>query len=616
MNVNFKILIKLFFLAVLLFTANLTSANETQEFDAQVKKLKSLLSSDLAAADKLIKTLDSKVDNLNEEQKGRLLVWKAVYNIYLSNYDEASQLLFSAEKLVSSIQNLSLVYRFQMTNYLGMSDYKSALKAAKNQIKVIDHLVDPENQRDAYVRIANFYYNIGSYKASERYVQKAIKLIDKPITAEHCFLKSLSASNSTKINRFNKAKSLAHSAISLCEKVNYKLGVAVGQRVLGDYFFKSDLLSDAESAYKAALKLNKEINFESEMKNVEALLSEVYFNKNKYLEARQLANRVIKSVDDSYIYKAKSKSYRILADIYSQEGNYKQAFEASIQAQKYQQLIYDDEKIKTLAYEAAKFDVEELEDFIQKNENTAYISSGREQNQIDKEMDLIYNNTILQYLLLLLGTTVFTSTYVGVSSYRRNRYNKLTGLMRHDAAMRKSRDFFHDAMYRKNGFAVISLDVDQLKAINRTLGHERADWVLTVIADAIKKFTRFKKAYGCYSGGGSFYIYMELKHGQEASELAKQLVEQFESCNTVESLKLFKMTVSVGVASIVERVQDINEKEICRRADVALQVAKEYSGNEIVNYQASFDEADNEYKKQMRFVQFIDPKLMVRARTL
>ena len=614
MNFNFKIFIYLLLLAANLLVANNSAAEEN--FEIKIKKVNSLISSDLNSAVKLLAEIETTRNKLKKEQIGQLLIWKAVAQMYLGKNDEAHRLLSEAEELVVSIEDLSYVYRFQMTSYLAVHDYKRALYSAKKQIKVIDHLVDPKNQRDAYTRMANFYFNIGAFNSSQRYVNKAVQLLESPTTPENCFLKILSSANELEIKSGNNIEQLATETIALCKSINYELGVSLGYRTLGQYFLENNLLLEAEEAILESLNISQRINFMSVLKNSEGLLAKTYWKMNKFQEAKDFAAKVLVAEDDQAINTAKEESYRILADIYSQEGDYKQAFEASKQAQKYQQLIYDDEKIKTLAYEAAKFDVEELEDFIQKNENTAYISSGREQSQIDKEMDLIYNNTILQYLLLLLGTTVFTSTYIGVNSYRRNRYNKLTGLLRHDAAMRKSRDFFHDAMYRKNGFAVISLDVNQLKDINRILGHERADWVLTVIADAIKKFTRFKKAFGCYSGGGSFYVYMELKQDQDAVEMAQQLIEQFDSCNTAESLKLFKITASVGIASTKERLQGVNEKEICRRADVALHVAKEYAGNEIVHYQESFDAANDEYKKQMRFVQFIDPKLMVRAHTL
>ncbi len=482
---------------------------------------------------------------------------KAVFFIYKTDYKSAREHLLNAKQYVTSAEDLSKVYRYQMTASLAMKDYRRALVAAKNQLKVVDNLVNPSLQRDVYIRMANFYYNLGAFFSSQRYVNKALLLEDGINSQQHCLLNMLSAANSLKIEKLNLAKSQAETAISYCREVSYDIGLAISYRVFGELLLELSELQNAENSFLTAIDIYTAINFKSEITVAESFLAEINFLNRNYDKAGILAHKVVNEADNPNLNNAKTKSYQVLSHIHSQEGNYKQAFEASKQARKYQQLIYDDEKIKTLAYEAAKFDVEELEDFIQKNENTAYISSGRELKQIDKEMDLIHKNTILQYLLLLFGTAVFTSTYIGVCSYRRNRYNKLTGLMRHDAAMRKSRDFFHDAMYRKNGFAVISLDVDQLKDISRILGHERADWVLTVIADAVKKYTRFKKAYGCYRGGGSFYVYMELKQDQDAIEMAQQLIEHFDGCNTAESLKLFKMTASAGIASIRERLQGV-----------------------------------------------------------
>ncbi|RYV02403.1 hypothetical protein SOPP22_10140 [Shewanella sp. OPT22] len=602
------------FLAVSFLIASTSYAQDSNTVEQKLELLRQAVTTDTSQADELIKELELITNELSIEQQGKLFIWKAVYFIYLGDHELAIKLLKSAERLAISIELESLVYRFQMTNYLALDEYGNALKAAKKQIKVIDHLVDPSNQRDVYIRMANFYYNLGAYPSSQRYVHKALHLVDDPVTRQVCFLKVLESANAFEIKANENFKELASETLALCKEAKEDFGTSLTYRTLGRIYIEESLFAEAEVAILQSLDYLKSLNVSSIIASNHYFLSKIYFAQKKFDKAKDFATNVTGIEDDSQIHNAKKGTYKILSDLHYQEGQYKEAFEAAKKAQIYQQKIYDDEKIKTLAYEAAKFDFEELEDFIQKNENTEYISSGRELRQIDKEMELLYDNKILKIIMILCGTTVFTSVYMGICSYRRNRYNPLTGLLRHDAASKMSKDLFHDAMYRANGFAVLAVDIDKLKDFNRILGHEHADWVIIQIATAIKKLSRFKKAKGSYSGNGRFYVYLELNRNNDAIHLAQSLQEEVHNCNTFETREHFNMTVSIGVACLMQRTPEINDAEVRRQADVALQVAKDDGGDEIIKYQSSFDAADEEHKKQMRFVHFIDPKLMVRGR--
>ena len=597
-------------LAVLVGQANASDAN----IDMRINEIEKMVSIDHNKSMELISSLEADKGSLSKEQFGKLLILKGLHFLYSGNLLMAQNILSKAEKHAVSIQDLSRIFGYQMTAAIGVNDYRAALVAAKKQLKVVDHLIEPSMQFDIYLRMANFYYNLGANSSSLRYLEKAKSLSDEIQPENNCFLKIFFAANSFELSKIDVASEYSTSAVSYCQSIHYKPGMAISQRVLGEVQLVGNLLDEAQNSFISAIQIYRELNFQNEVAAVNAFLAEIYFLNLEFIQAKELALGVINEEDSSSLDKAKHKSYQVLSNIYHQEGNYKKAFESSKKAQEYQQKIYDDEKIKTLAYEAAKFDFEELEDFIQKNENTEYISSGRELLQIDREMDLLYDNKILKIIMILCGTTVFTSTYMGVCSYRRNRYNPLTGLLRHDAASKMSKDLFHDAMYLANGFAVLAVDIDRLKDFNRILGHEHADWVITQISAAIKKFSRFKKAKGSYSGNGRFYVYLELLRDEDAFEFAQKLAEEVNKCNTFESKQHFNMTVSIGVACLMQRAQGVNDAEVRRWADVALQVAKDDGGDEIIKYQASFDEADEEHKKQLRFVHFIDPKLMVRVR--
>lgn len=142
----------------------------------------------------------------------------------------------------------------------------------------------------------------------------------------------------------------------------------------------------------------------------------------------------------------------------------------------------------------------------------------------------------------------------------------------------------HDAMtklYNRKGFyaalpdlvqcaldhgmllAVVSIDADNLKYVNDTLGHENGDYIICSVANALKQLDLSHAIYGRF-GGDEFAACIAI--GQEVTEerLISMIQERIRLINANHD-KSFSVSVSIGVQKCV--LEDFNFDFAYNQAD-------------------------------------------------
>lgn len=152
----------------------------------------------------------------------------------------------------------------------------------------------------------------------------------------------------------------------------------------------------------------------------------------------------------------------------------------------------------------------------------------------------------------------------------------------------------HNRMYLENSFnkeikrskryghtfTVIMLDIDHFKEVNDTYGHDVGDQILVAISKILSEQIRETDILGRW-GGEEFIIICPHTTENEASQLAEKLrcsieLHRFDTVG--------QKTCSFGISAF-----DLNDddcKEVIKRADEALYVAKKNGRNCVVNYNA------------------------------
>lgn len=139
--------------------------------------------------------------------------------------------------------------------------------------------------------------------------------------------------------------------------------------------------------------------------------------------------------------------------------------------------------------------------------------------------------------------------------------------------------------------AVVSLDLDDFKDINDSLGHAVGDKLLLAIADRLKESLAFGDV-AARSGGDEFVIVMERAHGEDqVLALAEELSASLRRPFVVEGREL-RITVSVGVVCDHDRRR--GAEALLRDGETAMYRAKQSGRHRIVVFEphmrtASFD---------------------------
>lgn len=115
----------------------------------------------------------------------------------------------------------------------------------------------------------------------------------------------------------------------------------------------------------------------------------------------------------------------------------------------------------------------------------------------------------------------------------------------------------------REGFSIISIDVDKLKTVNDTMGHQMGDKLLKVFSDAFKEALNDADLLGRMGGDEFIAIY---KKGSESlcRRAMNRLVEEVDRCNSKQTE--FELSFSYGYA-ICKNGRNKNPRNVYMEAD-------------------------------------------------
>ena len=138
-------------------------------------------------------------------------------------------------------------------------------------------------------------------------------------------------------------------------------------------------------------------------------------------------------------------------------------------------------------------------------------------------------------------------------------------------------EFMNVAKNRKN-CAFIFADVDGLKIINDTYGHQAGDQLLIHIAQIIKSTTRSKDCVTRY-GGDEFVIACPDTNTVQALSVANRILDSIKSTPFFYDGQEIGFGLSLGIATWPENGE--TAFDVIRAADKAMYLPKKHGGNQI-----------------------------------
>ncbi|NOX32765.1 MAG: diguanylate cyclase [Deltaproteobacteria bacterium] len=130
--------------------------------------------------------------------------------------------------------------------------------------------------------------------------------------------------------------------------------------------------------------------------------------------------------------------------------------------------------------------------------------------------------------------------------------------------------------------SILIVDFDNFKAVNETHGYDTGDAILTTSATLIQSMVRNNDVV-CRYGGEEFGIVLSNTALNGARILAERIRKKIANHKFEKGSKVLKLTVSIGIASYVEKT-DTDNFILVKKALDALTSATDHGGNKIKTF--------------------------------
>jgi len=209
-------------------------------------------------------------------------------------------------------------------------------------------------------------------------------------------------------------------------------------------------------------------------------------------------------------------------------------------------------------------------------------------NFISIDADIMLSG-VLFLLAWLLASMTETEAKIREELERLATHDSLTDLLNHRSFQNILDEKIIEAKEKDFSLSLVLLDIDYFKVYNDSLGHQKGDQVLKIVANILKNVTP-DKGYCARYGGEEFVIILPQTVISEAMKLAEQIRNEIEKTDFpgMEVLPGGKLTVSIGIAQFPEMAD--NKEKLIQKADEALYKAKFVSKNKVEVYHSVFDE--------------------------
>ncbi len=193
---------------------------------------------------------------------------------------------------------------------------------------------------------------------------------------------------------------------------------------------------------------------------------------------------------------------------------------------------------------------------------------------------------------------------------RASRFDALTGLY--------NRSFFFTTMEQElrrsdrmgRGFTMLMLDLDDLKPVNDTFGHQWGDRLLKAIADVVRRTVRFTDAAARY-GGDEFVVLLPETDAAGGYVVAEKLRRDIEALTLHAASRNVRSSISVGLVVYPDDGSTI--EQLVSAADVAMYEAKRRGKNRIVGYQTRTERIATDIDSATHDLVQLDPAEDVRT---
>lgn len=184
-----------------------------------------------------------------------------------------------------------------------------------------------------------------------------------------------------------------------------------------------------------------------------------------------------------------------------------------------------------------------------------------------------------------------------------SHHDSLTGLLNRFAIEKKLEQALQDEAVSNN--VLLSLDLDQFKAINDSVGHVAGDELLQVIGHTIKQ-SLSNDASIARIGGDDFFILLKETPEQQGIEIAERLLRELRDFRFVWQGETLSISASIGLVAFKPFQYTLTR--LIKSADIAFYNAKAKGQNKLHVYNES-DKNEEQISIELQMAGFIKEAL-------
>jgi len=167
-------------------------------------------------------------------------------------------------------------------------------------------------------------------------------------------------------------------------------------------------------------------------------------------------------------------------------------------------------------------------------------------------------------------------------------HDQLTGLPNRNMARNAFNDAYENAKLNDQPLAVIFIDLDNLKPINDSLGHQIGDHILKEVSSRLNIIAANQHIV-CRYGGDEFIMILQNIHGpDDASAISLIILHSISQPFSIKNIEM-NCTCSIGIAMAPRDGNDLDT--LIKKADIAMYQSKD-SGRNSFRF---FDVASNHH---------------------
>ena len=520
--------------------------------------------------------------SLDKKQKEKYYLHRINLLAYQGRYkDQVALILLVLDQIEDP--NVRANYLYNLSDgYTNLGDYEQALIRMNEGMLLLPKVDNVNAKMNTLQAALSLFISLRAYDEALLYADRIYKLTNAD---KYSLSKCMGLGEKVEINflRKNRTQALqfAPDALRVCEAIGNKIIALLIKTLVA-----IDLIDtgDNQRHIQTGLLLLKEFATKNETSDyvtqLEEAIARAYLRRGDLAQAERFGTMAYQHAQTSHVFLIMEKTNQTMGEIKKAQGQIAIAltyFEAGLALKN---KVLDDHLHKNLAYQRAKFDIQD------KTNQLALLEQKNRILQVEKTLQQGKN----QNLLLMISLSLILVTILGAWLIRTLRQKNIFQVSSQIDGLTQisNRAYFIESAKQTlrnpaNSVSLILFDMDHFKSINDTFGHSTGDWVLRTVCNTVKSQLRPTDLFGRL-GGEEFAICLINLSESGVLALAERCRAGVAAIDTKSSGSQFLISASFGIATHGVR-GNTSFEDILAAADKALYFSKNGGRNLVSVFQ-------------------------------